>query len=183
MTLQYATIFHLAPMCLASQRTHMGPTWNPCVFAICIAHVAPLECATIFHVVTMCLLKDPHGTHMCLPSVWPMWANMWLSLWGHTWAPTDGAHWSMQQFSTWDPLCFASQSTHMGPTYNRCEFTSCVAHHRWSKWSAQRECNGKVSSREIIGDHNGQPSGSAMVRSQPGRTLVITMVSPAGVQW
>ena len=33
-TLEYATIFHMVPMCFASQSTHMGSTWNPCVFAI-----------------------------------------------------------------------------------------------------------------------------------------------------
>ena len=38
----------------ASQMTHMGPTWNPCVFAICIAHV-------------FCQTLALHGLHIVGP--------------------------------------------------------------------------------------------------------------------
>ena len=113
-------------MCFASQRTHMGPTWNPCVFAICIAHVGPM-CDYHYgatHGLSLmghtgewnnsprgthvfCLSNDPHGTHtkpICVCHLYcPFWANMWLPLWGHRWAATNGAHWSMEQFSMWGP--------------------------------------------------------------------------------
>ena len=70
-------------MSFASQRTHMGPTWNPCVFAIFMAHVGPLcdyhygasrglplkgqagVCNNLpcgAHV--FCPSKYPHGTHI-----------------------------------------------------------------------------------------------------------------------
>ena len=139
----------MVPMCFASQRTNMGPTWNPCLFAICTDHVGPMcdyhygatygmllrghtgVCNNFprgTHV--FCLSKNPHGTHMkpvCVCHLYyPCWVNMWLSLWGHTWAAANGAHGSMQQF----PMYFASQSTHTGPTYNPCVFTICVAHVR-----------------------------------------------------
>ena len=134
-------------MCFASQRTHMGPTWNPCVFAICIAHVGPI---CDYHygatrglplmgytgvwnnfprgVHVFCLSKNPFGTHkkpMCVyPLRYPSWAHVWLLSVRPMWVVSRGA------------LCFALE-TH--------------PHNRWSKWSAQLECNGKVSSWEIIG--------------------------------
>ena len=92
-TLGYATIFHVVPMCLASQRTHMGPKLNPYVFAICIAHVGPI--------------CDYHYG-----------ATRGLSLLGHTGVCSNFPR---------GPMCFAWQSTHMGPTHNPCVFTICVA--------------------------------------------------------
>ena len=66
-TLGYATIFHVGPMCFASQNTHMGTT-----------------CVT-------CHLYCPYWAHVWLPFMRPMWA---ATNWAHyivqqfsTWGP------------------------------------------------------------------------------------------------
>ena len=76
-------------MWAATNGTHLSmqqfSTWYSCVL--------PLKGPT----------WDPDEAHLCCHLYCPCWANVWLPLWGHTWAATHGAHWSMQQFSTWYP--------------------------------------------------------------------------------
>ena len=110
-TLEYATTFHMVPMwffCL-SKDPH-GTPWNPCMFAIYIAHVGTIcdyhygphmgchyghtgvcnnfPCEA--HV--SCLSKYPYGTHINPRVYCPCWAHVRLPIVGPIWAATNGAH-------------------------------------------------------------------------------------------
>ena len=131
-----------------------------------------------------CLSKDQHRTHMKPMSVYNMyclcWANVWLPLWGHTWAATNGAHWRMQQFSTWDPCVLPLKvpiwdphKTHVYlpsalPMLGPCVISFCEAKVSCF-WRGLVFC---PRNTHITGNQNGQPSWSAMVRSHPGRSSV-----------
>ena len=120
-----------------------GPTWDPYethVFVICIAHVGQMcdyHCGAThwlpctngahwnkqqFSTWYPCVLPlkgptwDPQETHVYLPSVLPMLGQYVTTVMG----PHVGCHqWGTLEYATIfhvGPMCFASQSTHMGPT-------------------------------------------------------------------
>ena len=117
---------------------------------------------------------DPHETHVCLPSVLSMLGQFVITIMGphmgcHYWGTLEYATIFRVgpmcvlplKISIWDPhithVCLQSAFLMLGP----CALTFCEANvscfqrglvfcpskhplHRWSKWSAQLECNGKV---------------------------------------
>ena len=81
--------------------------------------------------------QGPHEWLMCVP------------LMGHTWAATNGAHSSMQHFSTRYPCVLPPKGTNMGPSLNPCVFAICIAHVGPSyqqSWYSLRKINRSVSS-------------------------------------